>query len=108
MDVMLDMTSMFGEPRAGYSNALEFVGNSIEIRLVFYLGSPSGHRHKTAEVIMAPLVAKALSRLLPERIKDWEKENGFINMPEDKDLLEGLFQVKLQPEPPPPEAPDAD
>ena len=97
--MMIDMASMFGEPRAGYSNAMEFVGNSIEIRLVFYLGSPSGQRYKTAEVIMAPLVAKALSRLLPERIKDWEKENGFINMPEDKDLLEGLFQVKLRPEP---------
>ena len=102
--MMIDLLGM-NEPRATYANSLDFLGNPLEIRIAFFLGSPAGSRYKVAEVILAPIVAKALARILPERVKDWEKENGFINMPEDKDLLESLFQVKLRPEPIPPEEP---
>ena len=106
---MIDLLGM-NEPRAVYANSLDFLGNPLEIRIAFSLGSPTGARIKVAEVILAPIVAKALARILPERIKDWEKTNGFINMPEDKDLLDSLYQVKLRPEPSPTDegTPDAD
>lgn len=102
---MLSLLDGLSEPRAAYSNSMDFVGNPVEIRLGFFLGSPSG-RFKVAEVIMAPMVAKALSRMLPDRIKAWEKDNGFITLPEDIDLLESLFQVKLRPVGDPNEPPD--
>jgi hypothetical protein len=106
---MFDLLGI-SEPKAIYSNSLDFLGNPLEIRIAFSLSSPTGTRHKVAEIILAPIVAKALARILPERIKDWEQTNGFINMPEDKDLLESLFQVKLRPGPIPPdeEPPSAD
>lgn len=91
-----------------YANGMEFLGNPVEIRLAFFLGSMNGGKIRAAEVILAPIVAKALSRMMVEHIKEWEKDNGFINMPEDVKLLEGLFNVKLQHRDLPPENPDAD
>ena len=48
-----------------------------------------------AEIILAPMMVKGILRYLPEKLAEWEKENGPIYMPEDVELLENLFQVKL-------------
>lgn len=94
------MLSLLGGPlpddvKPVYSNKVGMWGSPQEIRLMFYLGSPGAPDLMQAEVIMSPMLAKGLSRYLPEKIKAWEDSYGVISMPEDKDLLESLFQVKL-------------
>lgn len=97
---MLDLLDIT-ERRAAYANSVEMVANAFEIRLLFSLSSPNGQKSRSAEVIMPPIVAKVLSKLLPDRIKIWENDFGFINIPEDVQLLEELFNVKLRPAGPP-------
>ena len=94
------MLSFLGGPppddvKPVYSNKVGMWGSPQEIRLMFYLGSPGVPDMVVAEIIMSPMLAKGLSRYLPEKIKAWEDSYGVISMPEDKDLLESLFQVKL-------------
>lgn len=105
---MLDLISglEFDSPRPVYANTIDMIANEFEIRLAFYTASAYGPRLKVAEIIMAPMVAKVLTKLMPERIKQWEGANGHIDLPDDVALLENLFGVKLQPRqgPPPDEA----
>mgnify|MGYP001597739435 CR=1 FL=1 len=105
---MLDLSGLdIDSQRPVYANTIDMVANEFEIRLAFYMASPRGPRLKVAEIIMAPIVAKVLTKLMPERIKMWEDANGYINLPDDVALLESLFGVKLQPRqgPPPDEPP---
>ena len=85
------------DKKPGYANTVEMVANAFEIRLVFGLSSPNGNKLRVSEVIMPPIIAKVLGRLLPDRIKEWEKEFGFIDIPDDVALLENLFGVKMRP-----------
>ena len=102
---MLEFLGM-NEVKPGYANGMEFMGNTVEIRLHFFLASSNGGRIRVAEIILAPIVAKALYRMMGENIKAWEKDHGFITLPEDVDLLESLFQVKLRPSGAPPSTPE--
>ena len=78
-----------------YANKVGMIGNPQEIRLLFYLGSMGSQDILQAEIILAPMMVKGILRYLPEKLAEWEKDNGPIYMPEDVELLESLFQVKL-------------
>ena len=74
-----------------------FVGNLVEIRLRFRRIHPIGNDQEVAEIIMHPMVAKGLVRMMEKSIKEWEKDHGEIHMPDDVGLLEQLFRAKFRP-----------
>ena len=82
-----------------YSNKVGMMGNPQEIRLLFYLGSIGAPDILQAEIILSPMMVKGILRYLPNKLAEWEQEFGTINMPEDVELLEKLFQVKLTDDP---------
>lgn len=87
------------DPKPLYSNKVGMWGSPQEIRLLFFIGSPGTPDTVQAEIIISPMLAKGISRYLPEKVKEWENMYGLISMPEDKALLEALFQTKLGNEP---------
>lgn len=93
------MLSMLGvgdaSPKPEYSNQIEFIGNPVEIRLRFNRIHPGGGDQIAAEIIMHPMVAKGMARMMMQRIQEWEKDNGEIFMPDDVKLIEDFFRATL-------------
>lgn len=74
-----------------YSNHAEIGHNMIEIRMRFNFVGTGGLSRLQSEIIMSPVVAKALLHLLTEEIKIFETDVSPIYMPDDKSGLEALF-----------------
>jgi len=83
-------------PKPEYANQIEFVGNPVEIRLRFTRIHPHAMPETVAEIILHPLVAKGLHRMLTAKIPEWEKVYGEIFMPDDVGLLESLFGAPMK------------
>ena len=76
-----------------YANHAEVTHNSMEIKLRFNKATPSYHKTET-EIILPPIVAKALVKLIQEEVETYETEVGPIYMPDDMSGIKGLFGVK--------------
>jgi hypothetical protein len=76
-----------------YANHAEVTHNSMEIKLRFNKMTPSYHKTET-EIILPPIVAKALIQLVRDEVDTYEREIGPIYMPDDMSGIKGLFGVE--------------
>ena len=76
-----------------YANHAEVTHNSMEVKIRFNKMTPEYHKTE-AEIILPPIVAKALISLLKEEVDTYEREVGPIYMPDDMSGIKGLFGVE--------------
>lgn len=85
----------FREVEPVYCNFVEIGHNVIEMRIRFSLVGMD-HQRLVTEVVMPPVIAKAMVTMLNEQVQSYENLVGPIYMPDDKKGLEGLFGAKVE------------
>jgi len=76
-----------------YANHAEVTHNSMELKMRFNKMTPVFHKTEV-EIILPPIVAKALIQLLKDEVDTYEREIGPIYMPDDMSGIKGLFGVE--------------
>ena len=74
-----------------YTNVAEVGYNSIEIRLKFGFSEGGGRQSSVIELVMSPILAKIVARMLGEEVQHYETNIGPIYMPNDASGLKALF-----------------
>ena len=76
-----------------YSNHAEVTHNSMEIKIRFNKMSPT-YQKMEVELILPPIIAKALVTMLTVEIDTYEQKVGPIYMPDDMSGILGLFGIQ--------------
>ena len=76
-----------------YANHAEVTHNSMEIKIRFNKMSPH-YQKMEVELILPPIIAKALVTLLVAEVDTYEQKVGPIYMPDDMSGILGLFGIK--------------
>lgn len=94
----MNMEDLFGDQSgiSKYSNHAEIGHNMVEIRIRFNFVGAGNVGRLQSEIVMSPVVAKALLHLLTEEIKLFETNVAPIYMPDDKSGLEALFGGQIE------------
>ena len=74
-----------------YTNVAEVGYNSIEIRLKFGFLEGAGRQSGVIELVMSPVLAKVVAKMLNEEVQHYETNIGPIYMPNDASGLKALF-----------------
>ena len=89
MDDLMELLKL-GTP-VRYTNVAEVGYNSIEIRLKFGFSEGGGRQVNVIELVMSPILAKIVARMLTEEVQHYETNIGPIYMPNDASGLKALF-----------------
>ena len=74
-----------------YTNVAEVGYNAIEIRLKFGFLENAGRQSGVIELVMSPVLAKVVAKMLTEEVQLYETNIGPIYMPNDSSGLKALF-----------------
>lgn len=81
-----------GTTEPQYANHVEVTHNAMEIKIRFNKATPAFQKVE-AEIILPPIIAKALVQLILVEVETYERDIGPIYMPDDMSGILGLFGI---------------